>query len=89
MIYIPQLDKSYPSIEDYIHTIIQNSSDMEYAEYDLHDAVSDIFPDILYSNLNICFSCWQEREGPYVIGWDYQLDFDETEFREKYPEFYI
>ena len=89
MIYIPQLDESYPSIEDYLHDIVRNTSDPEYAECDLHDAVSEVFPDINYDNLDIDYNCWQEREGPYAIRWDYQFSFNETEFKEKYPEFYI
>ena len=89
MIYIPQLDESYPSIEDYFHNIICNAFDTEYAECNLQDNLFEIFPDVNYDNLNIYYNYWQEREGPYVIGWNYQLDFDETEFKEKYPEFYI
>ena len=61
MIYIPQLDAIYPSIEDYFHDIIRNASDPEYAECDLQDNLFDIFPDINYNNLNICYNCWQER----------------------------
>lgn len=89
MIYIPQLDESYPSIEDYLHDIICNTSDPEYAEYDLHDTVSEVFPDINYDNLGIIYNYyWTALEYP-TTRWDYQLNFDETEFKEKYPEFYI
>ena len=89
MVYINYLDETYDSIQHFLECEIESIEDFDYVIMELEGKIAEVFPDININNLNLYFTYREEREGPHFIGMNYSFTFDETEFKEKYPEYYI
>ena len=89
MVYIDYLDETYDSVQHFLECEIEGIEDFDYVIPELEDKIAEVFPDINIDNLALDFTYWEEREGPYRIGMNYNFELDETEFKEKYPEYYI
>jgi len=89
MIYIEQLDQTYPSLDEFLDDIITSCNEPEYVLSEIESSILEIFPNIDINNLDFNFNYWYIHEGPYRIGWDYNFSYDNKEFKERYPEFYV
>lgn len=89
MFYVPQLDVDYTTVDDFIHAMIQDAPDPEYALSFLEDILLELFPDIPFDAYCFTYHYWNEYEGPHRIGSNYDIDYCLTALQQAYPEYFI
>lgn len=89
MFYIEQLGVDYLSVDNFLHAMILDAPDSEYALSFLEDLLLEIFPDVAIDLYNFDYHWWNEYEGVYCIEANYEFTYDLTALQQSYPEYFI